>query len=293
MATKEDMPRKATELLLRWLIARLTPEERSWLEPRLQSDQKDAEVFRSFALAPRRLGKEDLNLTEAELAQARALRPGWVPGALSLSQAARLLLLLSASTEDFLRRFEKIVLTADVGEQVTLFRGLPIYPVGDQLLPFAQEALRGNIRSVFEAVAHDNPYPAEHFDEGAWNQMVLKALFIGSYLHPIQGLDRRANPELAGMLQRTAHERRAAGRAVSPELWRCVGPFADESALEDLERALAGTDEWERQGAALALLSTPNGKRVLAKYPTLAEGARTGAFDWNSLYHTLSQVPLP
>ena len=45
--------------------------------------------------------------------------------------------------------------------------------------------------------------------------MVLKALFVESTLHPIQGLDARANEALAHMLCDYAHERWAAGRPVS------------------------------------------------------------------------------
>ena len=68
--------------------------------------------------------------------------------------------------------------------------------------------------------------------------MVLKALFVETTLAPIVGLDERANPELARILRDYAHERWAAGRPVSPELWRCVGPFAtDAAALDDLDRA--------------------------------------------------------
>ena len=90
------------------------------------------------------------------------------------------------------------------------------------------------MRVVFEAVAHRNPYPAEHFAEPAWNQLVLKALFVGSPLDPIVGLDARRNPTLARMLCDYAHERWAASRPVSPELWRCVGPFATGPMLDGL-----------------------------------------------------------
>ena len=117
--------------------------------------------------------------------------------------------------------------------------------------------MRSSVKPIFEAVAHRNPYPAEFFDEGAWNQMVLKALFIDSTLAPIQRLDERANPDLAEMLIDYAHERWAAGRPVSAELWRCVGPYAGERALADLERVLStGTPE-ERAAAKAALVACP------------------------------------
>jgi hypothetical protein len=127
-------------------------------------------------------------------------------------------------------------------------------------------------------VAHRNPYPAERFDENAWNQMVLKALFIGSALAPIQGLDRRANPTLMRMLCDYAHERWAAGRPVSPELWRCVGPHADDAALDDLARVLREGGAAEREAAALALAAcpVPHAKAQLAQEPGLAAAIAAG-----------------
>ena len=137
-----------------------------------------------------------------------------------------------------MRRLDQLCATADVDELVAFYLGLAVYPDPPRHRLRAAEGLRTNMSVVFESVAHRNPYPAEQLSEEAWNQMVLKALFIGSPLHPIVGLDRRANSVLARMLCDYAHERWAAGRPVSPELWRCVGPFASGPLLADLGRVL-------------------------------------------------------
>jgi hypothetical protein len=141
------------------------------------------------------------------------------------------------------------------------------------------------MRAVFEAVAHRNPYPREQFSENRWNHMVLKALFVGSTLAPIQGLDQRANPALMRMLCDYAHERWAAGRPVSPELWRCVGAFADAEALADLQRVLATGAATERRAAALALAACPDpqAKALLAAAPDLAAAIERGELGWDRL----------
>jgi hypothetical protein len=147
------------------------------------------------------------------------------------------------------------------------------------------------MRAIFEAVAHNSPFPRERFDENRWNHMVLKALFIDSRLAPIQGLDERANPELARIMRDYAHERWAAGRPVTPELWRCVGPFADSAdALSDLKRLAESPLETDRQAAALALSASPapEAANLLGSMePALAEAIASGALTWNSLSEKL------
>jgi len=155
------------------------------------------------------------------------------------------------------RTFDKLCQSADVNELVAFYKALPLLPFPEAHAARAAEGVRTNITDVFRAVAHKNSYPAEHFDEVAWNTMVLKALFIGVPLHPIVGLDERANPRLMRMLCDYAHERWAAGRDVSPELWRCVGPHADEAAIADLKRVIETGREEERAVAREALERAP------------------------------------
>lgn len=251
--------RTPSELLRAWLRRRISADDFAWLQRQL--DKLSIGVERDLVIAlgmiPRRLGKADLALSVEELADATNARAGWDPSSWTVDTAARVLALLTLPANDdaFVRQFAEICRTADAAEAIAVFSGLPLYAAAPRLQPQAAEALRGNIRSVFEAVAHRNPYPREQFDEDRWNQMVLKALFIGSTLHPIQGIDERANPILASIMCDYAHERWAAGRAITPEIWRCVGPFAEGDMLEDLRRVAGSADPREREAAALALSS--------------------------------------
>ena len=278
------------ELLLKqWLDDRLPVDAQSWLGDAAQKlrDGGDADLYRSISLVTRKIGKADLALSPEELRQAAAAREGWNPSDWSLDQTARIYLLLVSSSdgEIFLRRLEQLCNTADVGELVAFYRGLPLYPDQPRYVLRAAEGIRTNMKAVFEAVAHRNPYPSEQLSEPAWNQMVLKTLFIDSNLHSIAGLDRRTNPTLARMLCDYAHERWAAGRPVSPELWRCVGPHASSEMLHDLERVLEKGTDPEREAAALALANSPDpaAADLLKAYPQLSDAVKQNKVSWQML----------
>lgn len=286
------------DLLMVWLTRQLAEPARDWFEKQmsaLSADAPERDLYLALGLVPRKLGKDDLALRPADIEQAGNARPGWDPSGLSVDQAARIAILLKAGGEGerFRDRFVQLCRTADIAEQVAFYRGLPLYPNPELLIHQAGEAARTNMRSVFEALAHKNPFPFEQFDQNRWNHMVLKALFIGTQLHPIQGLGQRANAELAVILRDYAHERWAAGRNVTPELWRSVGdaPSLDEG-LDDLKRALEGDDPLERQGAALALAarSEPEARALLETVPDLAEAITSGDLSWDSLTAKLQET---
>ncbi|MEO6711627.1 MAG: EboA domain-containing protein, partial [Planctomycetota bacterium] len=112
---------------------------------------------------------------------------------------------------------------------------------------------RTNIRAVFESAICDTPYPVRWFDDTAWRQCVIKALFIEAPLWRVHGLDTRLDSELARMALDLAEERRSAGRHVNPQLWLCLGPHAGERGLRALLLELEQGNPQARAAAALGL----------------------------------------
>jgi hypothetical protein len=279
-----------TKLLREWLLRQLEPGRGAWLDAQLaslQADSSEEALGIALGMTPRKLGKVPLALSDADLAAARSAIDGWDPRGWSVTDAARILLLASlpAAGKPFAQRFRALCQSADVEELATLYRGLPLYPEPAALEPQVGEGLRSNVRAVFEAIAHRNPYPQAQFDAHRWNHMVLKALFIGSPLAPIQGLDARANAELARIMCDFAHERWAAGRPVPFEIWRCVGPFAEGAALEDLARVLQKGEAIEKRAAALALAACPDNRaaQLLQAVPGLAGDISLKRLTWATL----------
>ncbi|MDH5538546.1 MAG: EboA domain-containing protein [Rhizobacter sp.] len=280
----------ARSLLQGWLLRQLDPARGAWLGEQiglLETDAAQASLDIAFGLIPRRLGSAPLTLGDADSAAANEAIEGWEPQGWSVADAARILLLSGLPQRPilFAQRFRALCSAADLTELTALYRGLPLYPDPAALLDQVGEGLRSNMRGVFDAIVHHNPFPRIHFDEHRWNHMVLKALFVGSPLAPVQGLDQRANPELARMLCDFAHERQAAGRPVPFEIWRCVGPFAQGSMVDDLARAVRSSSTAEQRAAALALAASPDARarKTLADAPTLRDAIARGELSWATL----------
>ncbi len=284
---------KPSDLLGKSLAERLPENARAWLSSafeRCSAGIADRDLFLLISLVSRHVGKAPLAFTAAELQAASASRPGWNPRDWTLDQSARVYLLCASTSDGAVMsgRLDRLCAAGDIGELVAWYRGLPLYPDQPRHALRAAEGIRSNMRAVFEAVAHYNPYPSEQLNEPAWNQLVLKALFVGSPLYPIVGLDGRRNATLARMLCDYAHERWAASRPVSPELWRCVGPFAAGPMLDDFARLLERGTAEERRAAALALreATDPAAARMLGPQPP-GSGERTDAMlAWEQLATT-------
>lgn len=250
-----------------------------------------------FSGIPRLVGKEKMVFPPGEREALQALRKGFDPQGWTVDRFSRVYLLLQLAPQRtdgraaYLERIGELFSMAEVAEQVALYSALPLYLFPEDFHFRATEGVRTNITDVFDAVALENPYPSEYLQEPAWNQMVLKALFMQRPVYRIYDVDRRANASLAGILSDYAHERWAAGRSVSPELWRCLGPFIDDTLFGDITRLLEGGDPFKTEAAVLACASSayPRAAGILAAYPEVTARARGGTLTWDSLGKALEE----
>lgn len=187
--------------------------------------------------------------------------------------------------ETFLETVAALLNTADLREQTAIFSAFPLLPFDEDLVDFAVDGLRTNIIDVFDSIALENPYPSQHFTDDAWNQMVLKALFLDRPLYRIYGIDYRANLKLAEMLSNLAHERWAAGRWVSPELWRSCANFLTDQIVEDLERVVTSEESGYREAVALIVAHDEEDRvaHLRDEVRTFLDDVEDGELTWDIL----------
>ena len=205
-----------------------------------------------------------------------------------LVETGRLALLAHAIETDadfFTDKIVRLVQMADSLELETFLRYLVLLPRPERFSFIAVDSLRTNIATVFDAIALNNPYPALYFNDQQWNQMYLKAVFIGSDLSKIQGVDQRANADLARIISDYAHERWAASRTIDPLIWRPTTNFLQGALLEDMRRLLSSTDDIESKAAALCCFHSNNteAKKLLGQHQELAAQIKSGLLNWSNI----------
>lgn len=175
----------------------------------------------AYAGVRRRLGYASVTLDREEKAALQLVALSALNGLL-LDELCRVALLLRATeglpASEHVSFIDEVYRHGDNHERQMLLRSLNFLPEPERFLTTAVEACRTNVQTIFEAIACDNPYPFHYFPELNFNQMVLKALFIGAPLRRVLGLQERITPQLLRMAEDYASERRAAGRPVPQDM---------------------------------------------------------------------------
>jgi hypothetical protein len=223
-------PLETADGLLAVVRAYVSVPARDWLAGAVKTTRPPLDrtgFATAFALAARQVGRAAPEATPAEVARLRTAGVIWPVAAWGLDGLTRSGLLLHAAAGLAPGELEALVeecfLQGDTRERQAVLRTLALLPDPGRFVPLGVEACRTSVQPVFEAIACENPFPARHFPESSFNQMVLKAIFIGVAVGRILGLEDRITPELRRMAADYASERRAAGRSVPDDVAYLLG----------------------------------------------------------------------
>lgn len=269
----------------------LPAEAYKWLrEKAKQSAAPDGnyQLNLTFTAIPRKTGKEGLSIKKEDNDKLASLLPGFSLAHWTIDRLSRVWLLMQLESEDkekYINRIENLFLQAEMNELVALYSSLPVFHYPEAWQWRCAEGIRSNIGTVLEAIMYFNPYPAEHLDELAWNQLVMKAFFTGKNVNNITGLDERANQALANMLFDYVEERWAAHREANPQIWRLVAPFMNESHFYMLEKLFKEGNETGQQAAAMACAHSQfeKAKGLLDQHGGYKEAIEKKTLSWGIL----------
>ena len=286
-----ETARSLSEVLTSILKKNADGQTYQWLVDKsaLASDKKnDYQLNLTFTSIPRHTGKEEIVLESSDVKKITSLLPGFTVEGWTLDRLSRVWLLMQLDTSDkeaYINRIENLFPQAEMNELVALYSALPLlaYPGAWKLR--CAEGIRSNIGIVLDAIMYHNPYASHYLDEGAWNQLVLKAFFTDKNVNLIEGLDQRSNQHLAETLFDYVEERWAAGRTVNPQIWRLTGKYTDESHFYMLERLMNQPNRTNQQAGALALsdCSFEKASEMLDQHSELKTAIEQRKLNWQML----------
>lgn len=242
--------------LLNALQPYLADTARTWLQQAQEAIAASAQVKEDLglysAMAKRKLGTASLDQTDAIDTTFSPLNiRRW-----SCTDAARLTLLMTA-IESIPEKIQNIITAyykmGDESEKIAFIRGLIYFAPADYLIELALDAGRTNNLELLAALTLDNPFPACFYSDQAFNQMVLKGLFLGLAIERVEGIEQRANADLTRMCENYVVEREEAGRTVPVDIWLAIGPYASATGRQQMVEYLKDDNVGHRYYCALAL----------------------------------------
>jgi hypothetical protein len=172
------------------------------------------------------------------------------PHAWRLDDAARALLLVALGDRAG-EEINELYRHGDADERRGVLRALPFLPVGDSAVPLVDDAIRTNDTNLIAAAL--GPYAMERLDDAALAQAVLKCVFVGVPITPLEGLEDRTTPGMSRMLADYAHERIAAERDVPAEIWPIIERYPPQEEIEAIFAELDHPIDERRHAAERAL----------------------------------------
>lgn len=235
------------EQFIKLVQAKLSDVELIWLEQKtaILCNPETVEKFPLFfSQVSRFITKEIPKWELKELNQMEQVYPGFRKSSWTKQEMARVILMLTLAVSKNKQVLDSFFKAAEMKELIAFFKGLYLLENAEEFTSVVEEGIRTNMANVFDSFASGNPFAKRYLKEWAWNQMVLKAMFLERPLYTIQDIDAGKNKKLADMLQDYVKERWSAYRSVSPEIWRMIeGYLREDLEVLLLEREFEGIEK--------------------------------------------------
>lgn len=204
------------------LRSKLSDQASGWLDTALgkispgpSSDDTRLELYlRMSAIARRKLGVTSLTPQSES---------GWLS-----DEAGRILLLMEFlkcySKEQKVELLKSIYNLIDENEKQVISKGMSLLDIEGVAADLAITIGRTNNINLFSSLALNNDYPAKYYDTRAFNQLVLKTLFMDLDLGQLRGLNKRLSPELTILCMDLVKERLAADRLPPESICLAINP---------------------------------------------------------------------
>lgn len=219
------------ELFEKLTRSRFEDYELDWLQKKiiLIENKETINKFNVFfSLSSRFISKDKVKWNSKEIILLNEIYPGINKSIWTKQDLARVILMIHLETSKNKFILENSFEIAEINELVALYKGLYLLENSNEFIKRFEEGIRTNMVNVFDALAAGNPFAYRFLNEGFWNQLLLKALFLDRPLYTIQNIDKGRNINLANMLQDYIKERWSANRSVSPEIWRMIDGYLRE-----------------------------------------------------------------
>ncbi|WP_079242082.1 EboA domain-containing protein [Chryseobacterium indologenes] len=250
--TENTFKNTACEILYSLLPTRLSEARLNWMKTVMLFENEDL-FFLNFGLIPRMIPSDSPEWEPSEKIILEQLYPGLTSGQWNLQQLCRCLLMAHIPEDQNVIIIKQLTQSADIGELTCIYKGIFFLENAFEFVPLVEEGLRTNMTSVFDSIALLNPFAAKYLPLDSWNQLVLKALFMWRPLYRITNLDLRKNEKMAFLATDYIHERWAAGRAVSPEIWRLMDGFLNKDVTACLLKVIEFGDPLSKNAAIILL----------------------------------------
>jgi hypothetical protein len=249
----------------------------SWFTEKVKDLSSTSSFYLAFGMLKRKVDDGPISISEGLNAELKRINPAFSHTKWTLVEFCRLAFLLHLDSSDNKAKICTLLASSDMKEQVVIYKSLQYLANAEDFKLEIIDGIRTNMVDVFDAIASENSYAFKYFSEDAWNHMVLKAIFMERPIYRIYGIDDKKNAKLAGILQDFVHERWAAGRAVTPELWRMISGFENDSIFEDLKKTVKSDIDLGKT-AAIKVLQESSYVSWLAD-----EGIEETILSWNEI----------